>query len=181
MLLYGSLGSVDQRYACGGQRVLRVSGIFFTATGARKTRVLRNWSTPCFLLRHAFAYTGATAIFENLDDYETLRAKGIVAALHSVVIRGAGVDESRFFASSRLREISASCCLPVPDAMGQGKSANLWKQRGLSGTHDVYPRGSFWQDAGIPVTPAVSRKSNCGNGRRRDLLNGGANGTICRM
>lgn len=69
-------------------------GYLFTSTGWQ-TRLLRN--VFCFLLRGAFAGTGATAIFENGDDYETLKARGVVKAERSVVIRGAGVNEDRFF------------------------------------------------------------------------------------
>lgn len=94
-ILYGSLAA----WISGTPAVINAFaglGYLFTASGW-KTSILRGFF--CFLLRHAFAGTRATAIFENLDDYETLRARGIVAAPRSIVIRGAGVDESRFFAT----------------------------------------------------------------------------------
>lgn len=68
-------------------------GFVFEGTGWPK-RLLR--AVTVMLLRTAFLGRSTVAMFENIDDLEELSSRGIITRERSVVVRGAGVDETVF-------------------------------------------------------------------------------------
>jgi glycosyltransferase involved in cell wall biosynthesis len=95
-ILYGSWAA-----GLAGRRVVINAfaglGFVFTGTGAaaRRTR-----SIIAAFLRTAFWRDAAVAVFQNGDDFETLRSHGVVRSPCSTIIRGSGVDEREFVLSA---------------------------------------------------------------------------------
>jgi len=91
-ILYGSWAAV-----LAGRRVVINAfaglGFVFTET-ERSTRL--NRSMIAAFLRTAFWRDSAVAVFQNADDYETLRSHGVVNSPCSTIIRGSGVEEKEF-------------------------------------------------------------------------------------
>jgi glycosyltransferase involved in cell wall biosynthesis len=91
-ILYGSWAAHIAR-----QRVIvnAFAGLGYVFTGVK-------WSTRMashvigLMLRSAFRGSSAITMFQNSDDYETLRERGIVKPGRSTIIRGSGVDEKEF-------------------------------------------------------------------------------------
>lgn len=91
-VLYGSLAA---RLACVSGVVNAFGGLgyLFTADGWR-VKLLR--MVVMRALRFVFRLTDARVIFQNDEDCQQLVDAGVVRRTHAIIIRGAGVDLSKF-------------------------------------------------------------------------------------
>ena len=91
-ILYGSWAAALTR-----QRVVvnAFAGLGYVFTETKwQARVARGLIG--LMLRSAFAFTSAFAMFENGDDYEVMRSRSVVTPQRSVIVRGSGVNEQKF-------------------------------------------------------------------------------------
>jgi glycosyltransferase involved in cell wall biosynthesis len=91
-IIYGSWAS---RFSGRNAVVNAFAGLGYVFTGIDRSRssvssVLRT------LLRSACKSPSSMAVFQNLDDFRTLRACGVVTSRNSAIVQGNGVAEDKF-------------------------------------------------------------------------------------
>lgn len=95
------LGSLAAKLAGIGVCVNAVAGMgFIFSNQSRKTRVLRPFVS--FVLKAALSGSYNRVIFQNPDDLKVFTEAGVIDASRSKLIRGSGVDTSRFKPGLRL-------------------------------------------------------------------------------
>ncbi len=91
-------GGIAARLSGRRKMVQAMSGLGYVfASGDLKANLIRLCCTPLF--RAANAAEGTMMIFQNPDDLETFARRRLIDADKAVLIRGSGVDETRFLPS----------------------------------------------------------------------------------
>jgi len=121
-------------------------GYVFEGTQGSK-RVLQGLTV--LLLRTAFIGKSNVAMFENSDDLEELRSRGVVTTERSIVVRGAGVDENVF--------------APTPEAPGVPIILLAGRMLFLKGVGEFVEAARIIRDRGIAASFVLAGRRDPSN------------------